>query len=300
MKRKKGSPSLAFVVSVSILTVAVAVARTCRKPAPVRHPAPVSRLEKFAWPRGIKAAVSITFDHATNSQLDRGLPILDAHKVKASFYLDIPEAGKRLVDWRKAFAEGHEMANHSLKHPCSAGFRFERRRGEKYASEQATLEWVEADIMEANAELGRMFGAVPKTFSYPCGEAYVGKGEETRSYVPVVARHFIAGRGFGLDFSNNPADCDLAKVNSLAVDGFSFERFKRAIDEAVASGNWVIFCGHAVGEQRGKYPSIASEELEKLCSWLDQNRGVVWTGTVAEVAEYIVKARGAGTPGGKI
>jgi len=136
-----------------------------------------------------------------------------------------------------------------------------------------------------------MFGKVPRTFAYPCGETFVGRGAESRSYVPVVAKHFLAGRGFGLDFSNNPADCDLSKANSLAADGWSYASFLRAIDQAVASGDWVIFCGHGVEARGRKYPAISPVELEKVCAWLEQHRKEVWTGTVADVAEYIVKQR---------
>ena len=292
MRRRKGNPPLAFTLTVVILAIAVGVARSCRKPVPSRTPAVVFEPKHFSWPAGIKAAVSITFDHSTTSQLDRGIPILDAHGIKGSFYLDIPEAKKRIKDWRKVHAEGHEIGNHSLNHPCSGDYRFERVRGGKYALEAATMDWIEKDILAANEELKGMFGEVPRTFSYPCGEMFAGRGAQTMSYVPVVASHFIAGRGFGLDFSNNPKDCDLAKVNALAADGYSFEAFKRAIERAVAAGDWVIFCGHGVGEKGGRYPGISPVELEKLCKWLESQRGVVWTGTVAEVAEYISKTRG--------
>ena len=281
-----------FGVAVSILVLAVFAARACRKPGPIRNPSPVSSPARITWPAGIKAAVSISFDHSTQSQLEKGIPILDRHGIKASFYPDIPELKKRLTGWRKAAVAGHEIGNHSLHHPCSAGFRFERKRGEKYALEGESLESVEGDIMEANAELTEIFGKVPRTFAYPCGEIFVGRGAESRSYVPVVARHFIAGRGFNLDFSNDPAACDLMKVNALAVDGWSYASFIRAIEQAAKSGDWVVFCGHGVEPRGGKYPAISPVELEKVCAWLEQHKGEIWTGTVAEVAEYITENRG--------
>jgi len=298
VKGKKGRNTRAMTVAVAVLAIAVGVARTCRKPKPVRENFAPPQRAGFSWPVGVKAAVSITFDHAAPSQLDRGLPILDQHGLKASFYLDIPEAKKRLADWRKAVGVGHEIGNHTLNHPCSGDYSFERKRGEKDALEDVTPEWVEKDFLAANEELKRMFGSEPKTFSYPCGEMFTGRGEETRSYVPLVARHFIAGRGFGMDFSNNPADCDLAKVNALAADGFSYKAFLKAIERAEASGDWVIFCGHGVGV-KGGYPSISDLELEKLCAWLDEHRKEVWTGTVAEIAEYIDKARRGGNNRGR-
>lgn len=293
-RRRYAVRARAFAVTAAFLAVVVGVARTCRTPAPPRETRSAlvaATRSGFFWPSGAKAAVSITFDHAVPSQLDRGLPVLDAHGIKATFYPDIIEARKRLEDWRRARAEGHEIGNHSLRHPCSGDYRFERLQGDRYALESLTVEWMETDLLAANTELKRMFGAVPRTFSYPCGEMFTGRGGGTRSYVPVVARHFLAGRGFGLDFSNNPAVCDLAKVNSLAADEFTFEMFMAAIKKAVKAGDWVIFCGHGVAEKGGGYPSISPRELDKLCAWLEANRKEVWTGTVAEVAEYIVRER---------
>ena len=39
------------------------------------------------WPEGKKTALSLTFDDARLSQVDQGLPLLDAYGVKATFYV---------------------------------------------------------------------------------------------------------------------------------------------------------------------------------------------------------------------
>ena len=43
----------------------------------------------FHWPDGRKAAVSLAYDDALDSQLDNALPALDRHGLKASFYLTL-------------------------------------------------------------------------------------------------------------------------------------------------------------------------------------------------------------------
>ena len=80
--------------------------------------------EKFKWPEGKHGAISITFDDARFSQIDTGLPILDEYNAKATFYVSIGSLKKRLDDWKKAAANGHEIGNHSLTHPCSGNFSF--------------------------------------------------------------------------------------------------------------------------------------------------------------------------------
>ena len=76
--------------------------------------------EPFRWPGGARAAVSLAYDDAADSQLDNAIPTLDKYGVKATFYLTLssPSIGKRLPEWRAAAQEGHELANHTLFHQC--------------------------------------------------------------------------------------------------------------------------------------------------------------------------------------
>src|ERR1022692_4817337 len=75
---------------------------------------------QFRWPEGKRVAVSLSFDDARASQVDVGLPLLDKYGVKATFYVN-PTGDKwttRLAGWKKAAAEGHEIGNHTMSHPC--------------------------------------------------------------------------------------------------------------------------------------------------------------------------------------
>ena len=77
---------------------------------------------RFTWPNGAKAAVSLAYDDALNSQLDNALPALNTYGLKATFYLQLssPVIEARLPEWRAAAANGHELGNHTLFHQCSA------------------------------------------------------------------------------------------------------------------------------------------------------------------------------------
>jgi len=63
----------------------------------------------FIWPEGIKAGVSLTFDDARLSQIDKGIPLLDKHGVKATFYVSPLQMMKRIEKWKEAVANGHEI-----------------------------------------------------------------------------------------------------------------------------------------------------------------------------------------------
>src|SRR4030095_4370724 len=67
-----------------------------------------------------KCAVVLTYDDALNVHLDNVIPLLDSLRLKATFYLSasFPGCKNRLNDWKKAAAEGHELGNHTLFHPC--------------------------------------------------------------------------------------------------------------------------------------------------------------------------------------
>src|SRR5687768_4418779 len=79
------------------------------------------RSPAFAWPHGARAAVSLAYDDALDSQLDHALPALDRYGLKASFYLTLsnPAVAGRMEEWRAAARRGHELGNHSLFHQCA-------------------------------------------------------------------------------------------------------------------------------------------------------------------------------------
>ena len=77
---------------------------------------------KNVW-NGKKCAVSLTYDDALNINLDKVIPALDSVKLKGTFYLiaSAKPFTNRLKEWKVAASHGHEIANHSLFHPCASG-----------------------------------------------------------------------------------------------------------------------------------------------------------------------------------
>lgn len=242
----------------------------------------------FRWPEGKRAALSLTFDDARPSQLDAGLPILEARGVKATFYVSPANMEPRLDAWKAVAARGHEIGNHTLHHPCSGNFRFARGR----ALEGYSLEQMEADILGGNEAVERMLGVRPATFAYPCGETFVGRGEGVASYVPLVARRFVVGRGAFNEAHNDPRWCDLAQVFGVAMDDLPFVQLKSLLDHAVEDdGGWLVLFGHDVGPQGGRQVTRA-DALDDLCRYATDPASGIWVDTVEAVGNYITKARG--------
>src|SRR5580658_11130334 len=65
-------------------------------------------------------AVVLTYDDAIDVDLDNVIAALDSLGLKGTFYLigSSSVVAKRKAEWRKAAAEGHELGNHSMFHPC--------------------------------------------------------------------------------------------------------------------------------------------------------------------------------------
>ena len=246
---------------------------------------PRTSAQPFAWPQDKRAALSLTFDDARSSQIDRGLPILAAHGVRATFYVSLENVRLRLDEWRRALEEGHEIGNHTLTHPCSGNFPWSRAN----ALEDYTLERMEAELIDANREVQELLGVTPTTFAYPCGETFVGRGEEVVSYVPLVARLFQAGRGAFDTRHNDPAFCDLAQVGSCEADGAGFRELKSLLDLATQQGGWLILFSHEVGEEGRQ--TTRSNTLGALCRHVQDPANGIWVDTVDVIGRYIHQAR---------
>ena len=240
----------------------------------------------FHWPEGKRAAISLSFDDARPSHLDRGLAILDRYGVKATFYVTIPGLKARLADWQKALATGHEIGNHSLTHPCTTNYTFYNLT-HRNGLEDYTLEMMQRELDEANATIAYLLGVRPTTFAYPCGQKFVGRGLLVKSYVPLVAERFIVGRGYLDESSNDPVFCDLSQVLGMTLDDLNFDQVKKLIDETVKKGKWLILCGHEIGKP--KYHSTSESTLEAILQYAQNPDNGIWIDTVHAVGRYVLQ-----------
>lgn len=239
----------------------------------------------FRWPDGKRAAVSLSFDDARLSQVDNGLAVFKKKGVKVTFFVQPRGVEQRLAGWRQAVADGHEIANHSLTHPCTGNYAFSRDN----ALENYDLATMAQQLDGANEQIYKLLGVKPRTFAYPCGQKFVGRGVDVKSYVPLVAERFLAGRGYLDESPNDPLICDLAQTMGTGFDDMDFAQMKKILDEAVQQGRWVIFVGHEIGPRA--YQTTDTSALEAMCDYLQNPRTTVWLATVAEVATYIKAQR---------
>ena len=261
-------------------------------PALAQYDAQSGQAERFPWPDGRRVALSLSFDDARTSQPDAGIPLLNRHGVKATFYVTPGGVERRLEGWKAAVAAGHEIGNHSTTHPCTGNYPFSRDN----ALEDYTLERLARDVDEANLGIERLLGVRPTSFAYPCGQTFVGRGLDTRSSVPLIARTFRTGRGWLGESSNDPWICDRAQLLGMESDGKSFEQLKALVEEAAEGGRWLILAGHEMADTGPQATSLRA--LEALARWVRDPANGVWVETVGAVAEYVLQTRGSSPASG--
>lgn len=244
---------------------------------------PIAQTPAVTWPGGAKMALSLSFDDGRESQVTAGLPVFARHGARVTLFVVPSAIEPRVEGWKQAVAAGHEIGNHSLTHSCSGNFPFSRQK----ALEDHTLPRMRAELMEANERIARLLGVTPRTFAYPCGQTFVGRGRETQSYVPIVAELFLAGRGWLAESSNDPEVVDLAQTLGVEMDGKDFAQIRPLLDEARGRGAWLVLAGHDIGAGGRQTTRVAM--LDELLAYVKNPANGIWLATVAEAADRIAK-----------
>lgn len=239
----------------------------------------------FQWPKGIKSAISLSFDDARLSQVDVGTPLLDQYGIKATFVLVPSNVEKRIDKWKQAAANGHELGNHTLNHPCSGNFSWSKQN----ALENYTLKKMREELVETNRQLEHLLGVKATVFAYPCGSTYIGRGVKTKSYIPLITKLFDAGRGWLNETPNDPSFCDFAQLTGMEMDGKDFDQLLPLIESSKKSGSWIILAGHEIGESGNQTTRV--EMLKKLIAYAQDPANGIWIAPMGEIARYVKEQR---------
>ncbi len=241
----------------------------------------------FRWPNGAKAAVSLAYDDALDSQLDNAIPVLNRYGLKGSFYLQLSSASiaRRLPLWRAAAASGHELANHSLFHQCSRS-----APGHEWVQAHRDLDTMSVaqmrdQLIMANTVLHMIDGRRERTFTVPCGDVMTKDG----SYLATVQSEFVAikaGDASGKTLSMKTLDPYAVPV-IVPVD-VSGQQLIAMVKQAGASGGMLNLTFHGIG---GDHLAVSREAHEELVKFLAANRKDYWTDTFLNLMTYVKKVK---------
>jgi len=239
----------------------------------------------FHWPEGKQMALSLSFDDARFSQVDKGIPLLNEYQVSGTFYVSPNAMLARVEDWKKAVEAGHDIGNHTLVHPCSGNFPWARHK----ALEDYTLEKMVQELDSASNLIHQVLGIWPTAFAYTCGQTYVGRGIDTKSYVPLIAARFETGRNWMNEGPNDPSYCDLARLNGTELDGKSFEEILLLIEAAREQGAWLVLAGHEMDEE-GLQTSLLPT-IDSICRYASDPTNGIWIDNVSKIGAYVLEMR---------
>jgi peptidoglycan/xylan/chitin deacetylase (PgdA/CDA1 family) len=247
--------------------------------------------EAFRWPNGARAAVSLAYDDALDSQLDQAIPALDKYQLKGSFYLQLsnPAVDQRMTAWRAAARNGHELGNHSLFHQCSL-----KAPGHEWVQPQRDLDTTSVAQMRdqvavANTMLYAIDGKRERTYTVPCGDVMAGGVAGGASYLAAIAPDFVAIKAGGGDaVTASMAALDPYAVTVLAPVGLSGKELIALVEQGAAKGTMVNFTFHGVG---GDYLTTSAQAHEELLKYLAEHRTTYWTDTFLNIMTYVKKQK---------
>ena len=266
---------------VSVMVSYASAQQSNQRPRSERHLDPSG----FPWPNGAKMALSLTFDDGRTSQVTDGVPVLDSFGVKVTFYAQPENLLEELELWQKAVASGHEFGNHTIGHPCTGNFAWVRY--DSVVLESYDLDRMRAEVLQANDKIEELLGVRPVSFAYPCGQTYVGRGTNTKSYVPLIAELFQTGRRWLDETTNAPAHFDPAQVMAMRMDGEDFSTIRRLIERTKRNETWLVLAGHGIGDSTRWGTNLGM--LRELLAYVQEPDNGVWIAPVSEGASFIAK-----------
>jgi peptidoglycan/xylan/chitin deacetylase (PgdA/CDA1 family) len=252
--------------------------------APTAHAADAAAAPAaFHWPHGERAAVSLSYDDALDSQLDHAIPALDRAGIKATFYLQLsnPAVRNRMAEWRAAATHGHELGNHTLFHQCS-----KRVPGHDFVQPErnvdtTTVAQMRDQILLGNTMLTALDGRTERTFTVPCTDHMALDGD----YLPASASSFVGIKAREGDaVTDSMATVDPRFVTVMAPVGLSGAQLIDIVKRASARGTMVNFTFHGVG---GDYLTTSNAAHEELLAFLAAHRAEYWTDTFLNITRYV-------------
>ncbi len=243
---------------------------------------------EFKWPNQYKAAVSLSYDDALDSQLDNAVPSLNKFKLKGTFYLTAASATikPRLEAWRKVAQQGHELGNHTLFHQCSKS-----QPGRDFVEEKNDLDKISLDQMVDQVKLANTFlfmldGKTERTMTTPCLDKKVRNGE---NYVEAVRPLFVGIKNTGgSGVTDDMASLDPAYVSVTIPSNATGKELIAIVEQAVAKGTMANFTFHGIN---GDYLTVSNQAHEELLRYLVAHKDTIWTDTFLNIMKHVRKER---------
>lgn len=216
------------------------------------------------WPKGF---VSLTYDDGLASQLDIAAPQLERAGFRGTFYLTWNNMKDRAQDWAALAKRGHELANHTVTHPCN----LQRQDADR-------LKTREIDPMQRWLEQVEGPGR-GRDFAYPCDVTDLGSGnanQQADTYADLLQRAGILRARTSEGPPNTVKWTKDApyRLQALALgyDAKNGTKIKDYLRQAAEGSRWAILVLHEIGNGSMSNGVISPAEHEKLLGTIAEMR----------------------------
>jgi len=231
---------------------------------------------------GKKAAVVLTYDDGLNVHLSNSVPALDSVGLKGTFYISDYFGGlqAQIPKWKIAAANGHELANHTVYHPCEGG-----RPGREFVKPETdlnnyTVKRITDEIKTMNALLKSLDGKQQRTFAFPCSDTKI----HDTAYIDYAKNDFIAARAVRSEMPGIDK-VDLFDLPCYMINGQKGEELIALVKKAMEENKLLVFLFHGVGGEHSLNVSLTAHH--QLLKFLKQNEKEIWIAPMVEVAKYV-------------
>ncbi len=207
------------------------------------------------WYGGKQAAVSLRFDDAHPTHLDKAVPLLNEFGFPGTFMVNPgrPTYQERRTEWEQTLpAQGHELADHTMNHGGAS-------TDDEAAAEIAGC----ADYLRALAPQGSPMLA----FARGGGTTWMQR-RPTEFFLKTS--HLIGGMGGSMSCSED-------------YPSFSLDAVRSRLDRAIQNGEWFQTHYHCVDEG---YIKIPSATLRAILQLLKDHADQVWVAGMKAIYKY--------------
>ena len=231
---------------------------------------------------GKKCAVVLTYDDGLNVHLTNVVPALDSVGLKGTFYISNYFNGinAQIDGWRKAAAEGHELGNHTIYHPCEGGRTGREFVKPDYDLSNYTVKRITDEIRMMSSFLLAIDGKAKRTFAFPCGDTKIGDS----AYFDGLKNEFVAARGVAPGMPTLDK-VDLYNVSCYGVNVQSGDQLIALVKQAMQKNGLLVFLFHGVGGEHSL--NVSLDAHSQLLHYLANNKNEIWIAPMIDVAEYI-------------
>jgi len=231
--------------------------------------------------QGKKCAVVLTYDDAINQHLDNAIPVLDSLGLKATFYITAFSTSMqtRMNDWRKLAANGHELGNHTLYHPCIGGKGREWVKPD-YDLSKYTVQRMIDETRMTNVFLQALDGKTKRTFAFTCGDMKIGDS----SFINAMKDDFVAARAVRNEM-HKINEVDLYNVDCYLVNGQTGDQLIEWAKAAIRTNSLLVILFHGING--GNSLNVSLSAHSQLLHFLKENEKDIWIAPMLTIAEYI-------------